>query len=87
MDVARLSVRPGEACCHKTALGFVNFVWEIFGPLLAGVPAVIVPDEFLLDPVGFVDLLAKHAVTRVVLVPSLLRALLDVVPDLGDKTP
>ena len=78
---------PGESCCHKTALGFVDSVWEIFGPLLAGVPVVIVADEFLVDPIGFVDLLAKHAVTRVVLVPSLLRALLDVVPDLADRLP
>jgi amino acid adenylation domain-containing protein len=78
---------PGEWCCHKTALGFVDSVWEIFGPLLAGVPAVIVPDEVLLDPIEFVDLLAQHAVTRVVLVPSLLRALLDIVPDLADRLP
>jgi non-ribosomal peptide synthetase component F len=62
-----------ETCCQKTALGFVDSVWEIFGPLLAGICTVIVPDDFLLDPHRFVSLLAKHDVTRIVLVPSYLR--------------
>jgi amino acid adenylation domain-containing protein len=76
-----------EICCHKTALGFVDSVWEIFGPLLAGVRSVIVPDEILLEPELFVDLLAKHDVTRIVLVPSFLRAILGTVPDLGRRLP
>ena len=79
--------RPGETCCQKTALGFVDSVWEIFGPLLGGVPTVIIPDEFLLDLEHFVALLAHHEVTRIVLVPSLLRALLDLVPDLAMRLP
>ena len=35
--------REGEVCCQKTYLSFVDSVWEIFGPLLQGVPMVIVP--------------------------------------------
>jgi amino acid adenylation domain-containing protein len=77
----------GERCCHKTALGFVDSLWEIFGPLLAGVPAIIIPDEPLLDPDQFVDLLAQYNVTRIVLIPSLLRTLLDIVPDLSKRLP
>ena len=76
-----------ETCCHKTALGFVDSVWEIFGPLLGGVRSVIVPNEILLEPELFVDLLAKHGVTRIVLVPSFLRAILLAVPDLGRRLP
>jgi acyl carrier protein len=76
-----------ETCCHKTALGFVDSVWEIFGPLLGGVRSVIVPNEILLEPELFVDLLAKHRVTRIVLVPSFLRAILLAVPDLGRRLP
>ena len=34
----------GEVGCQKTALGFVDSIWEIFGPLLRAVPVVIVPD-------------------------------------------
>jgi non-ribosomal peptide synthetase component F len=29
-----------EVCSQKTALNFVDSVWEIFGPLLQGVTAV-----------------------------------------------
>jgi amino acid adenylation domain-containing protein len=77
----------GETCCQKTPLGFVDSVWEIFGPLLGGVRAVIAPDEYLLDLNRFVSSLAQHEVTRLVLVPSLLRTLLDVVPDLAARLP
>jgi amino acid adenylation domain-containing protein len=76
-----------ETCCQKTALGFVDSVWEIFGPLLCGVRTVIVPDECLLDSDQFVALLARHDVTRIVLVPSLLRTLLNCVPDLATRLP
>src|SRR5262245_35405257 len=40
---------PGEVSCQKTALGFVDSLWELFGPLLQGVPSVIVPDELVAD--------------------------------------
>ena len=68
---------PGEVCCQKTALSFVDSVWEIFGPLLGGVPTVLLPDDVAKDPFRLIDALARHQVTRIVLVPSLLRALLD----------
>jgi acyl carrier protein len=48
---------------------------------------VIIPDEVLEDLDRLVDSLAAHRVTRIVLVPSLLRFLFDGVPDLGSKIP
>lgn len=66
-----------EMCCHKTSLNFVDSIWEVFGPLLAGVPATIVSDEALRSPGEFIDLLARHAVTRLGLVPSLLGTLME----------
>ena len=74
-----------ETCCQKTALGFVDSVWEIFGPLLGGVRVVIIPDDLIFDLDQFVSLLSRHKVTRIVLVPSFLRTLLDVVPDLATR--
>jgi amino acid adenylation domain-containing protein len=65
-----------EVCCQKTALSFVDSVWEIFGPLLQGVPSVIIPAMAVKDVPGLIAMLAKHKVTRIVLVPSLLRAML-----------
>jgi acyl-coenzyme A synthetase/AMP-(fatty) acid ligase/acyl carrier protein len=76
-----------ETCCHKTALGFVDSIWEVFGPLLAGVRSIIVPEECLIEPEQFVALLARHEVARIVLVPSLLRTLLDSVSNLGSRLP
>ena len=76
-----------EICCHKTSLNFVDSVWEIFGPLLQGVPTVIVPDSVLKDPQELVAALASNNVTRLVLVPSLLRILLETCSDLQLQLP
>ena len=78
---------PNEVCCQKTALSFVDSVWEIFGPLLQGVPSVIIPEEELGDPDRMVRTLAENRVSRIVLVPSMLRFLLENVPDLRRKVP
>ncbi len=76
-----------EVCCQKTALSFVDSVWEIFGPLLQGVPSVIIPDAVVKDPSRFVTTLRDHKVTRLVLVPSLLRAMLESEAQLQARLP
>lgn len=68
---------PGEVACQRTALSFVDSVWEMFGPLLAGVPLVVVPEETGRDVNALVKLLAEHGVTRLLTVPSLLLAMLE----------
>jgi amino acid adenylation domain-containing protein len=68
--------QPGEVCCQKTYLSFVDSVWEIYGPLLQGVPIVIIPDGVLKDDRLLIQALADFQVTRLVLAPSLLRVLL-----------
>lgn len=78
---------PGEVGCQKTPLNFVDSIWELLGPLLKGIPSVIVPDDVLKDPRELVDSLAAHNVTRLWLVPSLLRLLLDEIPDLNRRLP
>nr|WP_279637131.1 non-ribosomal peptide synthetase [Corallococcus sicarius] len=75
---------PGEVCVVKTALSFVDSVWELLGPLLAGVPSVLLPDDTVKDPARMVEALEAGRVTRLVLVPSLLRALLEV-PDVARR--
>jgi amino acid adenylation domain-containing protein len=72
----RYPFTPGEVCAQKTSLTFVDSIWEVFGPLLAGVPAVVVPDSVVKDPRLLLETLAEARATRLVLVPSLLRALL-----------
>jgi nonribosomal peptide synthetase protein BlmIV len=77
----------GERTVHKTALSFVDSVWEIFGPLLRGVPSQIVPAEVASDPHRLAAALASAGASRIVAVPSMLRALLDAEPGLADTLP
>jgi amino acid adenylation domain-containing protein len=77
----------GEVCCQKTNFTFVDSIWEIFGPLLAGITNVIIPQETVLDPELFLQTLAGERVTRIVVVPSQLRALLEYAPNLGQRVP
>ncbi len=77
---------PQDVCCQKTSLSFVDSVWEIFAPLIHGVRSILLPDPVVKDPVQLVQTLAEQQVTRLVLVPSLLRALLDF-PDLQARLP
>jgi len=77
----------GEVCCQKTALNFVDSMWELLGPLLVGVGSVIVPDEEVRDPYALVARLGEHGVTRLWVVPSLLRALLEAHADLQERLP
>jgi acyl-coenzyme A synthetase/AMP-(fatty) acid ligase/acyl carrier protein len=83
----RYPFRAGEVCCQKTNLGFVDSIWEIFGPLLVGIPNVIIAPEAVRDPEEMLQVLAREHVTRIVLVPSLLRTLLDCAPQLEGRVP
>jgi amino acid adenylation domain-containing protein len=76
-----------EMTCLKTSLNFVDAVWEVFGPLLAGVTTLVVPEDAMKDPRRLIQTLAERRVTRFVSVPSLLGAVLDVEPDLGKRLP
>ncbi|MEO8191049.1 MAG: amino acid adenylation domain-containing protein [Acidobacteriota bacterium] len=67
----------GEISCQKTTLSFVDSIWETFGPLLQGIPAVVLSSEAVRDPGALVDRLAEAGVSRIVLVPSLLKVLLE----------
>ncbi|HEX8985756.1 MAG TPA: amino acid adenylation domain-containing protein [Bryobacteraceae bacterium] len=67
-----------EICCHKTALGFVDSIAEMLGPLAAGVPLLVLDDAAVKrSPLELIRTLERHAVTRIVLIPSLLSAILE----------
>ncbi len=69
----------GETCCQKTSLNFVDHVAEIFSPLLQGVPLVLLSSRAVdnVDILQMIDDIAMNHITRITLVPSLLKALLD----------
>jgi amino acid adenylation domain-containing protein len=76
-----------EICAQRTSLSFVDSIWEIFGPLLQGVPLSIIPDESVKAAEEFIWHLAAHRVTRVVMVPSLLESVLEFCPDIQTRLP
>ena len=76
-----------DVCCQKTSISFGDSIQELFGPLLRGVSTVFVPQGVLIDLPRFVQTLAAYGVTRVILVPSLLRAMLDAFDNLEALLP
>ena len=78
---------PGAVCCQKTSISFVDSLWEILGPLLQGIKTVIISDEVVKEPRLFIKYLADKKVTRITMVPSYLRVMLDTYPDLQARLP
>ncbi|HWK07174.1 MAG TPA: condensation domain-containing protein [Puia sp.] len=68
--------RDDEICCAKTSISFVDHIWEFFGPLLKGIPLVFYAKEEVLNSAQFIKDLGERNVTRIVLVPTLLRELI-----------
>ncbi|WP_432723066.1 aminotransferase class V-fold PLP-dependent enzyme [Jeongeupia wiesaeckerbachi] len=66
-----------EVFSLKTSLGFVDHIAELLQPLVCGAPLLIVDREQLFETGALIDLLKQRGVTRLTVVPSLLRALLD----------
>lgn len=71
----------------KTSCSFVDALWESFGALLAGVPSVLIGDEEVLQIERFVQILHQQQVTRLLLVPSLLSALVHHLEGEGTSLP
>lgn len=66
-----------EVCCQKTSINFVDHVAEIFAPLLKGIPLIVIPDDMRGNILELMNLLGDQKVTRIVLVPSLLKTILE----------
>jgi amino acid adenylation domain-containing protein len=74
-----------EICCQKTSFSFVDSVWELFGSLIKGIRTLIIPDAEVKDPYSLVQYLGSQQITRIVLVPSLLSAILETHSDLQTR--
>lgn len=69
--------RDGERCVQKAHATTTHGVYELFEPLLRGTPTDIVPDAVARDLEAFWATLRRHGVTRLLMVPSALRASMD----------
>jgi len=77
----------GERASQRTNVGFIPSLWEMLGALLKGVPTVVLPDAVVKDPARLLDVLAEEKVTRVSVVPTLMKLLLDAEADLPARLP
>ncbi|KAH9296461.1 hypothetical protein KI387_040049, partial [Taxus chinensis] len=66
-----------DISCFKTAISFIDHLSEILGPLLSSTVLVIPSfDKLRKNPLLVFDILKAYHVTRLIIVPSLMRALL-----------
>lgn len=66
-----------DMSCQKTAISFVDSLWELLGPLLQGSPTVILSDQTVRDPESLIAALQSYGVTRLWVVPTLLQMMLN----------
>jgi non-ribosomal peptide synthetase component F len=74
---ARSPYGSGERTLQKTPITFVVSLKELLSGLLAGVTQVMVPDAVVKDSAALAQVIKRWKITRMHLVPSHLRALLD----------
>ncbi|MBB1073358.1 amino acid adenylation domain-containing protein [Rhodoferax sp. 4810] len=70
-------LRPNEVLAAKTSFNFIDSIWELFYAWHWNCPTRLIDQTTARDPVLLIKTLAAAGVTRLVLVPSLLRSLLD----------
>ncbi|HEX8720248.1 MAG TPA: amino acid adenylation domain-containing protein [Pyrinomonadaceae bacterium] len=66
-----------EVLCQRTSAGFSVSMWELLGGVLSGCRTAVVGEEEGRDVGRLVAAMEREAVTRVVVVPSLLKAMLE----------
>ena len=67
----------GDVCVQKAHATTTHGIYELFEPLLRGVPVVILPDEQARDLEVFWDTIRARGVSRLLIVPSALQSSLD----------
>ena len=66
-----------DVSCQKTAISFVDSLWELLGPLLKGSSSILLDDETTRDPILFLQALDVGRVSRLWVVPAQLQLLID----------
>jgi non-ribosomal peptide synthetase component F len=68
---------PGEVVVQKTSFSLVTHVADLLMPLATGLTAVIIDDEAVRNPIRLAGAVERHAIRRLMLVPSHLAVLLE----------
>jgi amino acid adenylation domain-containing protein len=67
----------GEVCCQKSHMTTTHSIYELFEPLLQGVTVNLIADETVRHLEQFWDVIRAAGVSRLLIVPSVLQASLD----------
>jgi amino acid adenylation domain-containing protein len=68
----------GEICVQKSYMATTHAIYELFEPLLRGVPVHIVPDDEVRDLAAFWAGIVERKASRLLIVPSMLQASLEI---------
>ncbi|MFC4909839.1 amino acid adenylation domain-containing protein [Actinomadura gamaensis] len=79
--IVDLGMTGADVLAMTSPLGFDISVWQMVCPLLIGGRVEIVPDEVAHDQVAFARAVDERGITVVELVPTMVRHLLDDLPD------
>ncbi|EHP44784.1 amino acid adenylation protein [Cupriavidus basilensis OR16] len=71
-----------DCCAIRTPLNFVDSLWEILDPLLASCSCVVLPTSLVIESRRLLTMMLEYSVTRMVIVPSLIRTWLRDAPEL-----
>jgi amino acid adenylation domain-containing protein len=66
-----------EPSLQKTSLGLVGHITDLLRPLISGLPVVMLDEEDSRNPKAIADSLREHHLTRLYLVPSMLRIFIE----------
>ena len=83
--IEALDLGPRDVVAQTAPLSFDIALWQYLVPLLTGATVAVVPDDVAANPAKLVPYMERAGVTVLQIVPSLLRALLDVVTDGSTK--
>ena len=87
IQTASLEYPPhrGEVYAQTSSLSFVDHLEEFYLPLVSGFPTHVIPTEVVKSPQKLVASMERSGDTRMLVVPSQLRVLLNNVPDIGSR--
>ncbi|MGI9292096.1 MAG: non-ribosomal peptide synthetase, partial [Gammaproteobacteria bacterium] len=74
---------PEDVFAQRTSLNFVDSIWEIFGPLAHGASVDVLPETLESDAGAMANWIRDRSITHFVVVPALLRALLQIFSERG----
>ena len=82
---ALAAMNAEDVISQTSPLSSIDAVDEIYSPFLLGARTVMIPHKIVTDPRRLVNLLEEEAVTRIILVPLLLRVILKAYDDIDQR--